>query len=539
MKRRCVPLRADHDLLTPDTHTLSGVRLHPVVVVRSEGGVSSSGHLLFSSDSAVSSSRRHSAASPTRRLRFEDETETEAESRYLERQRQRRRGGQRGTGVLVSKPDLNLYVNGRAGAGPQGAGHVADRQQRGRDAGGAGQCDSCHSSLPEDRGRSLCRPRISLRTEPIRETYIGSVTPAETKRGGGGAGRVPNNQVRTTTNQVKLNGNRTTSPQATPTIDMPINPYAPDPQAPPTSKCPSPLSPPSVTSSMMSQSTRLGGTQAEQNVQQEAPSAGTLDVRRKNSSSGRSSETPAENQAPPTSGSSSHGNKPMKADDTSLPASLISRNEPSRLSLRRLFSTVRLGRTRAGSLDRLSSRLPSSMFDTPPTDPGPRKSLGLLKKTPSAQSLSVGPSSTQSFASEQKKKKDRSADYRPAADQFMQRCFSIEDVGRPSSVRSVGRVLEVCSDGTFLLEISRPKSRMYGFIISRGKGRPDSGVYVEDMVDSSTEKLYAGLLAVGDEILEVNGEKVACLSLDQVTHSLTQNASATVRVLRNWRRSPW
>lgn len=58
------------------------------------------------------------------------------------------------------------------------------------------------------------------------------------------------------------------------------------------------------------------------------------------------------------------------------------------------------------------------------------------------------------------------------------------------------------------------------------------------MVDSSTEKLYAGLLAVGDEILEVNGEKVACLSLDQVTHLLAQNTSATVRVLRHRRMPP-
>lgn len=64
------------------------------------------------------------------------------------------------------------------------------------------------------------------------------------------------------------------------------------------------------------------------------------------------------------------------------------------------------------------------------------------------------------------------------------------------------------------------------------------GVYVEDMVDSSTEKLYAGLLAVGDEILEVDGEKVASLSLDQVTHLLTKNTSATIRVLRHWRMSP-
>lgn len=64
------------------------------------------------------------------------------------------------------------------------------------------------------------------------------------------------------------------------------------------------------------------------------------------------------------------------------------------------------------------------------------------------------------------------------------------------------------------------------------------GVYVEEMVDSSTEKLYGGLLAVGDEILEVNGEKVACLSLDQVTHLLSQDTSATVRVLRHWRTPP-
>lgn len=65
-----------------------------------------------------------------------------------------------------------------------------------------------------------------------------------------------------------------------------------------------------------------------------------------------------------------------------------------------------------------------------------------------------------------------------------------------------------------------------------------AGVVVDDMVDRSTEKLYAGLLAVGDEILEVNGEKVACLTLDQVTHLLTNNSSTTVQVLRRWQSPP-
>ncbi|XP_031735501.1 uncharacterized protein LOC116401303 isoform X1 [Anarrhichthys ocellatus] len=231
-----------------------------------------------------------------------------------------------------------------------------------------------------------------------------------------------------------------------------------------TSNCSYTLSPPPVTSSLMSQNIRLSSTKAEQDPPEAKPhiqlrsgaelkertrsvEEGGLDLRMKNSSSssssGRSSETTAESQAPAKSGSSGDGQvrqtvrAEVHGDDTSVPGWLL------------------------------------------------------------------------------------------------QRCLSIEDVSRPSSVRSVGRVLQVCSDGTFLLEVSRPKGQIYGFIISRGRGRPNSGVYVEDMVDSSTKKLYAGLLAVGDEILEVNGEKVACLSLDKVTHLLTQSTSATIRVLRH------
>ncbi|KAM8873871.1 uncharacterized protein AB9W97_015504 [Spinachia spinachia] len=569
MKRRCVPLRADHKLLTPDTHSLSGVRLHPVNQMRLEGVTSSLGQ------EAARSQRQRPATSPTRRLRFADETETEAECRYLERQWQRRLGGQRATGVLVSKPKLNQYVNGRAG-------HVVDRKQRGRTStGGLGQWDSCgtvsgggvslnlrlYPPAPEDPGQSLRIPRLNLRTEPIRETYIGSVTPGEVDGRGGRTVPFVNHHFRRTTSQVELNGSRTSTAQAASTTGLPINPYDPDQlTTPPSNNNPYSLSPPLVTSSLMSHSIRPNRTKAaqkeppaakppgrhesEEELEEKSPSVeeGCLDRMMKNSSSsscssGGSKETTAGSRASTKSGGSSYreARQPVRArvdgDDTSGTERLISRNEPSRLSLRRLFSNVRLSRTRAGSLDRLGSRPDPSASD--PTSPVPKKSSGLLKKTPCGvhgspflqlrKSLSV-----ESFVLEQKKKKtDRSDDYRPAADQLLQRCLSIEDVSCPSSVRSIGRVLQVCSDGTFLLEVIRPKSQMYGFIISRGRGRADSGVYVEEMVDSSTKKLYAGLLAVGDEILEVNGEKVACLSLDQVTHMLSESTSATLRVLRD------
>ncbi|KAM7409798.1 hypothetical protein PAMA_001339 [Pampus argenteus] len=583
MKRRCVPLRADHNLLTPDTQTLLGVRLHPVIQVRSERAVSLSGHLhdTSSSESAVRSTRRCSAGSPTRRLRFEDETETEAESRYLERQWQRRRTGKRAAGVLVSKPNVNMYVN--RGSGLRGQGDVVDRQQGGGTV-GVGQCNSCRTVLgggvnlnfplhptppaPDDLEQSLYWPHLNLRTEPIKETYIGLVTPTDTSRRGV---RAPNMQVRRRTNQVELNGNH-----APPTTELPINPYAdtlvtPTMKhtfilTPATSRCSSSLSPPPVTSAVRSQSARLNGTMAGQSVKQnqeeqvrpaavkpytELPSQGQMKKTpcvaptTKNSFS---SEAAVESKTPPTSESSHdrHVRQPMKvqlhSDHTALPEQFSSRDKSSRLSLRRLFSSVTLSRTRTGSLDRLTSQLRPTGSDSTPCESsqcGPAHSD--TRKSSSPLSVQGSPflqlrksSSLQSFVSEQKKKKNRSSDYRPTAERYLQRSLSVEDVGHPGSLRSVGRLLHVRPDGTFLLELSRPQNQTYGFMISRGS----RGVYVEDMVDSSTEKLYAGLLAVGDEILEVNGEKVACLTLDQVTHLLTHNSSTTVRVFRNWRSPP-
>ncbi|XP_072244735.1 uncharacterized protein [Leuresthes tenuis] len=598
MKRRCFPLRGDHSLLTPDTHTQSGVRLREQV--RSEGVASLSGHLSdsVSSRAASGSTRQFPAASFTRRLRFEDETEMEVESRYQERQQQRC-AGQRGTGVLLSKPDLNLYVNGMAGLGRSGEYLFVDWQQRGRTVvRGVAHSDLCgtvlggrlhldqdvHVHLPvsEDSGCGLNKHRLHLRTEPLRETYIGCVTPTDTGRGGGGACRAPYMQVRRRADQLELNGTHVAVPQAPPTTDLPTNPYAPYRLSPPLQpsfihspilKSPSSHPMTSTSQGEMPNGFKVGKNLNQNNDVQGRPAAtqthgelrseselqqqrthvevGVRDATVKNSSSStsrRSLERKGENQAPPTSSSADeHVRQPIRAelhrDEVSHPEHFSSRDEPARLSLRHLLSSVRLSRARTGSLDRLTSKTRPPDSDHAP--PGIRKSCNLLRKSPSFQSLCVGSpimqlrksSSVQSFGLEQKKK-NRSDDYRPAVDQFLPRCLSIEDVGYPYSVRSVGRVLQVGSDGTFLVELNRPTDQTYGFIISRGRGRSDSGVYVEKMVDSNTEKLYAGLLAVGDEILEVNGEKVACLSLDQVIHLLIQNPSPTVRILQQRRVSP-
>lgn len=62
-----------------------------------------------------------------------------------------------------------------------------------------------------------------------------------------------------------------------------------------------------------------------------------------------------------------------------------------------------------------------------------------------------------------------------------------------------------------------------------------AGIYVQELGDASTAKLYAGLLGVGDEILEVNGAKVAGLGLAHINELLLWADTLSIRVLRHRR----
>lgn len=108
----------------------AGAPVHRAPLV-GKGGVSSaivaavtslSGNLSDSSsgDSACGP-RRRPGQSPTR-VHFEDESEKDAEVRYLERLHQQRRA----QGLLISKPNLSSYVNGRMDTDP-GTGIVIER----------------------------------------------------------------------------------------------------------------------------------------------------------------------------------------------------------------------------------------------------------------------------------------------------------------------------------------------------------------------------------------------------------------------------
>uniref|UniRef100_A0ACB8F389 Uncharacterized protein n=1 Tax=Sphaerodactylus townsendi TaxID=933632 RepID=A0ACB8F389_9SAUR len=56
------------------------------------------------------------------------------------------------------------------------------------------------------------------------------------------------------------------------------------------------------------------------------------------------------------------------------------------------------------------------------------------------------------------------------------RSLSVEDIGSPNLVRTVGRVVEVFPDGTSQLELLRSPQGTFGFRVASGNGRPDTGV---------------------------------------------------------------
>uniref|UniRef100_A0A8C3XI19 KIAA1614 n=1 Tax=Cyanoderma ruficeps TaxID=181631 RepID=A0A8C3XI19_9PASS len=195
----------------------------------------------------------------------------------------------------------------------------------------------------------------------------------------------------------------------------------------------------------------------------------------------------------------------------------------------------RLGRFRCYSMEQLPA--PGG------SPPGGRR----VKKSPSLQSLQlVSPfsqpqkaASIQSLYSQLGKAPRASAYLLPqsTADRKggsgPQRSLSVEDIGAPGQLRAVGRVVEVFPDGTSQLELQRPPHGAFGFSVTSGHGRPDTGVYVQEMADAGTAKLYAGLLGVGDEILQVNGAAVSGLGLPRIRELLLQADSLTLRVLRH------
>ncbi|XP_063284378.1 uncharacterized protein KIAA1614 homolog isoform X1 [Pelobates fuscus] len=220
-----------------------------------------------------------------------------------------------------------------------------------------------------------------------------------------------------------------------------------------------------------------------------------------------------------------------------------------RSGMRKLFSTFgltsrpRLDRFQSSSLEQISH---AAVHNRDGDGDGESETGSVamkpsrIKKSPSLQSLKLmspfhlprKSSSVQNLLG----KSDRSIVYVTGdGNTAPRRALSVEDIGSPDMPRAVGRVSEVYPDGTRLLELQRPPQGSFGFTISSGNGRPDSGIYVQEMIDANTAKLYSGLLRVGDEILELNGTKVSTLGHARLNEIMGREPILSLRVLHQRR----
>ncbi|XP_038063852.1 serine/arginine repetitive matrix protein 1-like [Patiria miniata] len=185
---------------------------------------------------------------------------------------------------------------------------------------------------------------------------------------------------------------------------------------------------------------------------------------------------------------------------------------------------------RALSLDRIDT-------STKENDTQPK-----LKRSPSLRSLtglfSKKDKKQESADSPGKLNKRRSASLsglhvRP------QRTSEGTDVTSPSHMRKVGKLLNINSDGSQIVELIKPPSGPFGFYIARGTSNFGSGVFVTRLGDGHPAKILAGLLAVGDEILDINGVDVRNRPIDDVYDMMMDNDKLILRLVPIATRSMW
>ncbi|XP_061184107.1 uncharacterized protein LOC133192174 isoform X2 [Saccostrea echinata] len=109
-------------------------------------------------------------------------------------------------------------------------------------------------------------------------------------------------------------------------------------------------------------------------------------------------------------------------------------------------------------------------------------------------------------------------------------CSSIESRKSEDEI-SISQLREVLPDGTQIVELNRRHKGPIGFYIARGSTQFKHGIFVSRFSEEvDADERFAGLLNVGDEILEVNGHNISDASLDDV-YDLMADQSLEVKIL--------
>uniref|UniRef100_A0A0L8I6Y5 PDZ domain-containing protein n=2 Tax=Octopus bimaculoides TaxID=37653 RepID=A0A0L8I6Y5_OCTBM len=107
------------------------------------------------------------------------------------------------------------------------------------------------------------------------------------------------------------------------------------------------------------------------------------------------------------------------------------------------------------------------------------------------------------------------------------------DVDVPTHFRVIGRILEMCLDGTRIIELTQPPHGLCGIYMTRVKHNLGYSIYVSRFSDGYPAKMFAGLLGIGDEILEINGISTGCMTVEDAHDMVASSDKLILRVLPN------
>uniref|UniRef100_A0A2C9L2T6 PDZ domain-containing protein n=1 Tax=Biomphalaria glabrata TaxID=6526 RepID=A0A2C9L2T6_BIOGL len=94
-----------------------------------------------------------------------------------------------------------------------------------------------------------------------------------------------------------------------------------------------------------------------------------------------------------------------------------------------------------------------------------------------------------------------------------------------SNWRPLCRLLKINDDGSRVLEMSRPQSEPLGIFFKKGPETHKEGLVVKSFLDKHAKRLFAGLLRIGDEIVEIDDEDICHLTLDEIKDLIQQKES--------------
>jgi len=177
----------------------------------------------------------------------------------------------------------------------------------------------------------------------------------------------------------------------------------------------------------------------------------------------------------------------------------------------------------------------SGLFEESSADPANLQRL-ILKHLVKAQSESTDvllPNMKTAKLDEVQPDYLESPSFRPSRQCPNKKKNTTKDVSQPNDFRCIGKIIHSTTGKVKVIELYRPSDGYFGFQISPTLQDKKLRVFISGFGHGLTDKLFTGLIAVGDEVLNVNGQSVGSKSFTEVISILSMSQTLLLTIKSN------